>query len=592
MFKIITKNMVGIILLLWIVPAIALAQPTPEEMKASIDNGVTWLVAQQNPNGSWGDETQGEWGEIIAHTGFALTKLCDYAKENGLSPFDDPAIMNGFDYLFSMVKSHGEGLGLTVSSSICWHHETYNAAVGLMAFANLGDPDYIIDYDANPLVDGLTISQLITEMVTYFAWSQEANGGWGYNPCDTWEDNSHTGYVVLALRYAEEAGVTIPAALKTNLSAFIDLIQDDVTGESYYTPTWIWPNALKQGNLLLEMAFVGDAVTDARDQAALAYLASIWDEPYTDIFEKGWKDPQAMYCLMKGFESFGIETIKVGDVERDWFAEFSTYLLATQQLDGSWPWTLWADPIVSTCWSLFVLEKVAPPPPLVLVDFDIHPMSWPNPINIKSKGVTPTAILGTAEFDVMQIDIATLMLEGVAPVSWYYEDVTGPASSDGVCNDMYMEPDGIMDLTLKFNTQELLAAIAPVAPGDERVLKITGKLLEGRNIEGDDCIKIVNNNLKSAIMGSGDVFEFGLSQNYPNPFSKNTRITYRLAEDTDVAIQVYTLLGQRVHTLVNQYQNAGEYSIEWNGNNLQSGTYLCKMVASGFTDVKTLIINR
>jgi hypothetical protein len=595
MIKSFSFKLMGAIMMFWLVPAVILAQPTPEEILESIDKGATWLANQQNSDGSWGS------GELVAKTGFALTKLCDYAKEHNELPADQPVIMAGLDYLFSMAKTHGPGKGITViaNSGLCDHHETYNAAVALMAFAAFGDPDYVITHP-NPVVNGLTIRQLMTEMVSYFTWSQHPQGGWSYEPCNpAWysSDNSHTGYVVIALRYAEEAGITIPASLKANLSSFIDLIQDDITGESYYTPTWSWPNALKQGNLLLEMSFVGDDLTTQRVQAALNYLSQIWDEPTTDIYGKGWKDPQAMYCLMKGFVSLadGIETIEVAGVDRDWFAEFSEYLLSNQLADGSWDWSFWAEPVnkknLSTAWALLVLEKFAPPPPLVMVDLDIHPMSWPNPIQLKSKGVTPVAILGTVKLDVSEIDVSTLLLEGVAPVNWYIEDVTAPGSSDGTCNDIYMEPDGILDLTLKFNTQQLLAAIGPVYPGDELVLKLTGKMIDGRNLEGDDCILIVNSNKKNA-EAAGVLSEYSLLQNYPNPFNTSTCINYQLPEKSHVTLKVFNLLGQEVETLVNQQQQAGNYSIEWDGRNLKSGTYLYRMIASDFVETKTVVINR
>jgi hypothetical protein len=591
MIKSFSFKLMGAIMMFWLVPAVILAQPTPEEILESIDKGVSWLVDQQNPDGSWGT------GENVAKTGFALTKLCDYAKEQGLSPLDEEyeyfdAVNSGMDFLFSMIKTHGEGTGLVFSPNICDHHETYNAAVGLMAFGNCiyvsgVDLDMVIS-DIHPLVNGKTVKWMLDELVQWFVWSQEGTGGWGYSPCDDWSDNSHTGYVVIALRYAELVGASIPVGLKTKLSSFIDLIQDDITGESYYTPTWPWPNALKQGNLLLEMSFVGDAETAPRVQAALNFLATLWDNNSAD---PGWRDPQAMYCLMKGFESFGMETITVGAVERDWFAEFSTYLLANQLPDGSWGWSNWSEPVVSTAWALFVLEKVAPPPPLVMVDLDIHPMSWPNPIQLKSKGVTPVAILGTVKLDVSEIDVSTLLLEGVAPVNWYIEDVTAPGSSDGTCNDIYMEPDGILDLTLKFNTQQLLAAIGPVYPGDELVLKLTGKMIDGRNLEGDDCILIVNSNKKNA-EAAGVLSEYSLLQNYPNPFNTSTCINYQLPEKSHVTLKVFNLLGQEVETLVNQQQQAGNYSIEWDGRNLKSGTYLYRMIASDFVETKTVVINR
>jgi ligand-binding sensor domain-containing protein len=58
---------------------------------------------------------------------------------------------------------------------------------------------------------------------------------------------------------------------------------------------------------------------------------------------------------------------------------------------------------------------------------------------------------------------------------------------------------------------------------------------------------------------------YGLDQNYPNPFNPETTITYRLKKDNQVILCVYNLLGQKVRTLVDEQQSAGEHSIRWDG---------------------------
>jgi hypothetical protein len=221
----------------------------------------------------------------------------------------------------------------------------------------------------------------------------------------------------------------------------------------------------------------------------LEYIARHWDDANDD---PGWQaHNQAMFCLMKGLESLEIETIEVGGVERDWFEEFVTYLVAAQDPMGYWPPEYWGGQILSTCWALFVLEKVTPPPPLVYVDFDVKPTSWPNPINTGSNGKTPVAILGTEEFDVTTIDVESLYLDlpdaMVYPVNWAYEDVTQPAGNEWECNDTEEGADGYMDLTLKFMTQELVAGLGEVNDGDELVIAIKGMVADGPGLEGDDC---------------------------------------------------------------------------------------------------------
>jgi hypothetical protein len=128
------------------------------------------------------------------------------------------------------------------------------------------------------------------------------------------------------------------------------------------------------------------------------------------------------------------------------------------------------------------------------VPLDIHPTSCPNPINIKSKGVTPVAILGTMDFDVSMIDPETILLEGVAPVRWVIDDVATPFEpfiGRMDCYDCTTEgPDGYDDLTLKFSTQELVAAFSGMAGEECIVLTLTGQLYDGTDIVGEDVVKL------------------------------------------------------------------------------------------------------
>jgi len=73
---------------------------------------------------------------------------------------------------------------------------------------------------------------------------------------------------------------------------------------------------------------------------------------------------------------------------------------------------------------------------------------------------------------------------------------------------------------------------------------------------------------------------YALLQNYPNPFNPQTTIEYQLPAQTRVDMVVYNVMGQKVKTLVNSVQNAGNYSIVWDarndhGNLVSSGVYFC-----------------
>jgi EPTP domain len=132
--------------------------------------------------------------------------------------------------------------------------------------------------------------------------------------------------------------------------------------------------------------------------------------------------------------------------------------------------------------------------PILNVAMDIKPGSCPNPINTKSKGVISVAVCGDYEFDVTDIDTASIRLEGIAPLRSNIEDVatpfepyTGKEYSDD-CNEY--GPDGFDDLVLKFDTQEIVEAIGEIKDGDVLVLTVSGELTDGTQIKGEDVVVI------------------------------------------------------------------------------------------------------
>jgi hypothetical protein len=128
----------------------------------------------------------------------------------------------------------------------------------------------------------------------------------------------------------------------------------------------------------------------------------------------------------------------------------------------------------------------------IQVSVDIKPGSCPNPLNVKSKGVFPVAILGSDDFDVFTIDPASIRLEDVAPIRSSYEDVATPVSNKmDDCDCTTEGPDGYLDLVLKFETQEIVSALGAVYDGDVRLLTLTGEDFGGTPIEGTDCVVII-----------------------------------------------------------------------------------------------------
>jgi hypothetical protein len=143
-----------------------------------------------------------------------------------------------------------------------------------------------------------------------------------------------------------------------------------------------------------------------------------------------------------------------------------------------------------------------PEPTVIKVAIDIKPDSCPNPLNVNSKGngVLHVAILGSAEFDVFSLDIATITLEGVAPVRSGFEDVATRFDGEE-CECSTEGPDGFPDLTLNFKRRDILTALqvtygdlTEIANKTDIPLTLKAMLIDEEvELEGTDCIRLLNN---------------------------------------------------------------------------------------------------
>lgn len=504
---------------------------TQDEIEQAITEGIGWLVTQQGEEGSW-------WWSV-GHTGLAVVKLEDRAFELGYDPFDEAYaysgnVIAGLDYIF------GQAAPSTCCSTCVvfalGHNEVYNTGIAMMAIAASKAPDRVVDVSGS-LVEGWTYQQVLQANVDYFACSQNpADGGWRYEYPEEFSDNSATGYAVLGLGYAEAPlygfECSIPATLKNNLSAWIDAVQVDGEtphdGGSGYSQWDQTSNLLRAGNLIFEMAFVGDTPDASRMQRALDYVGRAWNDPDWSWWDMhsypgwygnpdydgnpngpaeppewwqgdptrwyGWQGPhyQAMYCLMKGLSFAGVDTILVDSVDVDWYQAFADRILATRTEQGYWPRDYWGDEVLATEWALLTLERVAPPR---VVPLDVKPGSCPNPLGLGSKGVLPVAILGTDAVDVTQIDPATVRLAGVSPLRWSVQDVAAPFypftdKADCVLDCTEAGPDGYLDLNLRFKLEKVVAALGGVTDGQCLVLHLTANRFDGEAIEGEDVVII------------------------------------------------------------------------------------------------------
>lgn len=84
--------------------------------------------------------------------------------------------------------------------------------------------------------------------------------------------------------------------------------------------------------------------------------------------------------------------------------------------------------------------------------------------------------------------------------------------------------------------------------------------------------------------------EYGMDQNFPNPFNPTTQINYQLPEKNDVTLQIYDILGNLVSTLVNEEMDAGYHSVVWNASGFSSGVYFYTIRSGSFITTKKLVL--
>jgi len=90
---------------------------------------------------------------------------------------------------------------------------------------------------------------------------------------------------------------------------------------------------------------------------------------------------------------------------------------------------------------------------------------------------------------------------------------------------------------------------------------------------------------------------FSLSQNYPNPFNPVTTMRYGIPEQSKVKIVVYSLMGRKIKTLLDEFKLPGQYQITWDGTDgvnqkVSSGIYVIKMEAGDFSTIRKVTLLR
>jgi len=90
---------------------------------------------------------------------------------------------------------------------------------------------------------------------------------------------------------------------------------------------------------------------------------------------------------------------------------------------------------------------------------------------------------------------------------------------------------------------------------------------------------------------------FTLHQNYPNPFNPVAEIRFSIPEASEVRLEVYNILGEKITSLVNRRLKAGEYAIPWEsrdsrGLEVASGIYFYRITVDTWVQTRKIVLPR
>ena len=328
------------------------------EKDVAIDEGLWGLHKKQNrytadeiKYGSWGSNNK------PAYTSAAVQAFENQMHLPDGNPLEDPyveTVQRGLNYILSKAytvdlddeyDSNGNEIGIGCNEGQPLY-EVGMVMMGIVASEN----KHRIAITGPEGVIGREYQDIVQDMVDYLSWAQNDNGGWRYQPNSGSSDNSVTQWPVLGLEAAEtQWDIEAPDFVKEGLDDWLEYSQNDDGGFGYDSPT-NWVNIAKTGAGIAGLVYIGYDVTDERPVAAFDYIDEHWE---TD--SEFWGNYYTLYSVMKACTIPYPPVEMIGD--HNWYAEIGQYLIDEQNLDGCWPWGSWSDPDMTTAWSIQILTK-------------------------------------------------------------------------------------------------------------------------------------------------------------------------------------------------------------------------------------------
>ncbi len=257
---------------------------------------------------------------------------------------------------------------------------------------------------------------------------------------------------------------------------YLELVGVDDTNDAY---PWLVSGFLLDPDGINDDRFDGDAIYTALSQTATP--AAIPDSP-------GWVLTTVVFRALAPTNTTSVSLVgALGKFGKTRVIDFSN---PGVDLIGNHNFTA----------KVTISENRVPGPSL-----DVHPGSCPNPINVRSRGSTPVALVGSSNFDVSLVDTTSLWLErrdeaggAVVPKRTRRDDgariadVATPVNADD-CDCHKLLGDGIEDLQMFFATKSTASALELDQEENRTNIEVVlrGSLYDGTPFEVSDCVTVV-----------------------------------------------------------------------------------------------------
>jgi hypothetical protein len=358
----------------------------------AIDEGLWWLHKTMNrqtfSGGSPGyGQPYGYWnyadtGKIVAASCASVDAFQLHGSKANMDYDSDPyveTVQRALNYLlyntyyFSIgvqnagwPDSNGNGIGLVTSPSSSPYSalQTSTGGICMTALANSGAPSSIATV-GRPYVYGSTYSDILQDMIDFFAWGQNESisinrGGWRYYANSSTSDMLETPWPPLGILAAEKKmGLFVPQFVSDELMIYLDNMQYDFSssynGSFGFNAPGSFRSITQTAGGIIGHEFIGTTLTSPEIQSAIGYIYRHWNDAGT-----GPADTQlhghsyGMYRVMKAFRIPSPDITEVTDYDYtigtqtgnsfDWYYTpagqtqegLASYIVRTQQADGSW----------------------------------------------------------------------------------------------------------------------------------------------------------------------------------------------------------------------------------------------------------------